>query len=1488
MRTSHKHTHTQLPGWLRSRGVRLSFAALVLGGLAVVIAVQSGRWTANANELEAARAQLQQAKAQYLSNPTKEATAEFDKALAAYKAALKTNPAGAAAAPQVSAAPYVSGARNYGVTSRVSDLPPGSPAPNAAKKIIQSKNKENELPFRNFLGSDGKDSAVQTSIPPGPALVTNPIQNFDGPDMDIGNGLFGGRFAPPDTNADVGPNHVVVSTNGGTTIYSKTGTVLVPQFRLSQIMPFPAAVDDDGDPVVLYDPLADRWILTQFGLTVTNNSTHEFIAISQTSDPTGAYYAYDFLLAPGRAGDYPHLGVWPDAIYMSTNDFNTAFTAFLGAGLYAFDRKKMLAGDPTATLIGFSTGTTDGGMLPTDIDGVVPPPVGAPNLFIEFDATEFGAATDLIRVFEFRPNFANPAASTVTTRPDIPTAAFDASQPSSRAVVEQPAPAVAADNLDVIADRLMHRLAYRTLPGGTQSYVLNFTVNVTGVAGTTAGTYQAGVRWMELRRDGAGAVTINQQATYAPGAVSGTTGRNLWMAAVAQDGEGNIGLAASASSTTLVPTAIYTGRLAGDAANTLPQGEVDALAAVTRGVQTGTGNRWGDYSSLSVDPADECTFWGAFEYVDSPTAAFDWNSRVFSFKVNPACVTAPKGTIQGQATNSSLGGAPISGVSVTTPEGFFRSTNGSGNYSMSVAPGTYTVTCSKAGFSTATGTVTVAGGGTATFNCALAGVPIVGLASSAITAEDCAVDGKADPGETLSVSVCLSNTGGANPTNLVATLAATGGVTNPSAPQSYGALAAGGPAVCRTFSFRVNPALLCGNNVVASFTLADGATNLGNFTITYQSGSLITSLTQNFDSVTPPALPAGWTTATTPAAGATNPLPVWVSTTSRPDSGTISLFTPDVDTGVTGQGQVNEVVSPAIAITTNAAQVSFRNQFNMESGFDGGVLEIKIGAGAFTDIVTAGGTFVTGGYTGTLSSSFGSPLGGRSAWTGVSAGTGAAPAYITTTINLPAAAAGQNIQLRWRSASDDSVIATGLAGWWVDTLSVKDGFACCAKITPGASLADPLSCTGPGNVVSGVATVTNPGATTLTGGTVTIALPVVVGQPPQLLALPGACTATVAGVATGTCAVVNATTIQWTGSLPGNATLTINYQAQVGDVQSGTQLCATISGGFTGVGLTSVQACVVVNCQPAGPGQGIPTTVQGGGVLPPSDQKPGSVLLYPVYTSASDATKQNSRISLTNTNPSLGAYVHLFFVDGDTCSVADAFICLTPNQTTTFLASDLDPGTTGYMVALAVDRAGCPTNFNYLIGDEYVKFSSGHAGNLGAESVPAIAGGLQACLGSTAVVRFDGVSYAGLPRTVALDNIPSRADGNDTLLILDRINGDLLTTASTLNNLFGLLYNDTEQSLSFSLKPGTCQYRSSLTNNFPRVTPRFEQFIAAGRSGWLKLNSTDDQAIIGASFNLNANSGSSAGAFNGAHNLHKMTLTTGASYVVPVLPVSCQ
>jgi hypothetical protein len=317
------------------------------------------------------------------------------------------------------------------------------------------------------------------------------------------------------------------------------------------------------------------------------------------------------------------------------------------------------------------------------------------------------------------------------------------------------------------------------------------------------------------------------------------------------------------------------------------------------------------------------------------------------------------------------------------------------------------------------------------------------------------------------------------------------------------------------------------------------------------------------------------------------------------------------------------------------------------------------------------------------------------------------------------------------------------------------------------------------------------------------------------------------------------------------------------------------------------QATIVNDDVSGGPGTGLLTE---NSVM--NDQKAGSILIYPVYTSgATDSNTQNTRFSITNVDNARSINVHLFLVDGATCSVSDTYICLTQNQTATFLASDLDPGQTGYLIAIAVNQDGCPVLFNALIGDAYVKFPTGHAANLGAEAIAGLSGLVNSPLCSvntpTVVLPFDGIVYQPLPRTLAADNLPDRASGNDTLLIIDRIGGNLSTGAASLGAIFGIIYDDTEDSASFGFSTSQHQFRSSLSNNFPRITPRYEQFIPANRSGWLKLWADSDFAIIGATINFNPNTASSSNAFNQGHNLHILRTTTSATLTLPVFPPSC-
>ncbi|MFN0108100.1 MAG: HYR domain-containing protein [Blastocatellia bacterium] len=338
--------------------------------------------------------------------------------------------------------------------------------------------------------------------------------------------------------------------------------------------------------------------------------------------------------------------------------------------------------------------------------------------------------------------------------------------------------------------------------------------------------------------------------------------------------------------------------------------------------------------------------------------------------------------------------------------------------------------------------------------------------------------------------------------------------------------------------------------------------------------------------------------------------------------------------------------------------------------------------------------------------------------------------------------------------------------------------------------------------------------------------------------------------------------------------------------------CAPPSGSTFQAGTTTVNCTATDSSGNAATCAFAVTVNQGIGLpIPPSvvanDQLAGSVLAFPVYTSsASSPQSQNTRLTITNTEPTRATFVHLFFVS-EACSVADSFICLTAQQTTHFLTSDIDPGTTGYLIAVATDNTGCPANFNFLLGSEFVKFSSGHAASLPAQAFAALPG-WQACPSGamSATISFDGVKYSQAARTVAASNLSSRADGNEFIMFINRLGGDFRTGASTVGVISGLLYDDAENVVSLS-RSGGCQLRMELTSCFPCPGPRFESFIPSGRTGWLRLYSQSDIAIFGASLVQNPNIRANANAFNQGHNLHTLTLTNSASITIPVMPPSC-
>jgi alpha-tubulin suppressor-like RCC1 family protein len=322
---------------------------------------------------------------------------------------------------------------------------------------------------------------------------------------------------------------------------------------------------------------------------------------------------------------------------------------------------------------------------------------------------------------------------------------------------------------------------------------------------------------------------------------------------------------------------------------------------------------------------------------------------------------------------------------------------------------------------------------------ALTGPPVIAplLVSNSftLTAESCP-NGAVDPGETVTFSFGLKNIGAGNTTNLVATLLAAGGVVSPSSPQTYGVIGTNGAA---TRSFSLSASGSCGGTDTATLQLQDGTANLGTATFSFLLGrpSGTTVFTENFDGVTAPALPAGWATSASGAESA------WVTATATSDSAPNAVFSPDP-----ASVGLSELDSPAISLPAGQCQLTFRQNYNLESTYDGGVLEIAIAGGAWIDILAAGGSFVGGGYVTTLSTFYGNPLAGRSAWTGNSGG------FITTIVNLPAAASGQTVQLRWRCGSDDSVSGTG---WYVDTVSLTSSSVVCCINSPPTITTQPAS-----------------------------------------------------------------------------------------------------------------------------------------------------------------------------------------------------------------------------------------------------------------------------------------------------------------------------------------------------------------------------------------------------------------------------------------------
>ena len=487
-------------------------------------------------------------------------------------------------------------------------------------------------------GPSQADPAIQTVITTFAAPTAG--INFDG----VGNGVYGYTVnsAPPDTNGAVGPNHYVQWVNTSFAVFNKSGGLVWGPFNGNTLWSGfggGCQANNDGDPIVQYDKIADRWIFMQFSVTAPYPYT-VCMAVSTTPDPTGSYYRYEFSGFGTEFPDYPKLAVWPDGYYATYNLFNNG-VIFTGPRFCSYDRSKMLTG-AVATQQCFTLGSQFGGDLPSDIDGKTLPPAGSPDYILEF-------GTNALNLWKFHVDWTTPANTTLTGPTSIPVAAFSAACNGGGTCIPQGG---TTQQLDSLADRVMYRLAYRNF-GDHEALVVNHSV--------TAGS-SVGVRWYEIRSPG-GTPTVFQQGTYAPDA------SYRWMGSIAMDRAGDIGLGYSISSSTTHPGIRYTGRLVTDALNTL---QAEASIIDGAGSQTGGLSRWGDYSSITVDPVDDCTFWYTNEYIPA-NGSFNWRTRIASFKF-ASCGTPDYTVAASPASHSVVQGSSTSYTVTVTPSGGFTGT----------------------------------------------------------------------------------------------------------------------------------------------------------------------------------------------------------------------------------------------------------------------------------------------------------------------------------------------------------------------------------------------------------------------------------------------------------------------------------------------------------------------------------------------------------------------------------------------------------------------------------------------------------------------------------------------------------------------------------------------------------------------------------------------------------------------------------------------
>ena len=477
-------------------------------------------------------------------------------------------------------------------------------------------------------------------------------------------------YVPPDTNGSVGLNHYVQTVNVSIAIWDKAGNQLMQPVGINQLWAGFGGIcenNNNGDPIVIYDKRADRWMISQFALA--DNDNHQCIAVSQTADPTGAYYLYDFPYGV-LMNDYPHFGIFGDAYYMGVNQFGPGFS---GGGVAAYERNKMLIGAEAQQVVISGEGMTPQVFtpMPLDVDGILPPPADMKELFLTSDSS---GSSNLLHIWEMDVDWTNASAATFTHKTSLTVAQYtspgNAIQPNG----------IELDGSDI---RAMFRTSYRNFNGLGK---ILFTHNISGTNG------QPVARWYQIDIDhnNGNALSVEQQGTFSPDTLLVPSSASRWMASGAMDASGNIAIGYSVADANIFPSIYAATRLANDPVNQLTDEFVLIAGSGSQGPVNR--NRWGDYASMSIDPIDDCTFWYTNQYYKSANdSTLTWSTRIASFKI-PTCSTGPTGEISGTVTglesgeviaNATVSAANIS--TITDNEGKFKLLVPTGDYELSVS-----------------------------------------------------------------------------------------------------------------------------------------------------------------------------------------------------------------------------------------------------------------------------------------------------------------------------------------------------------------------------------------------------------------------------------------------------------------------------------------------------------------------------------------------------------------------------------------------------------------------------------------------------------------------------------------------------------------------------------------------------------------------------------------------------------------------------------